>query len=107
VPDDEDSLIVPAQRQVAEETADTGDGLPPAFPARIRLVQVLTSTTVHLDRRHPVALSVITLAQPPVVQRRNVGPVSRPFRCEDARSDAKRRHRLAFPPGSEVSLVDS
>src|SRR5580700_9861727 len=35
------------------------------------------------------------------------GHVSRPFRCVDARSDVKRRHRLAFPPGSEVSLVDS
>ena len=34
VPDDQDPLLVPAQRQVAEETPDTGNGLPPAFPAR-------------------------------------------------------------------------
>jgi len=35
VPDDQDPLLVPAERQVAEEAADAGDGLPPAFPARV------------------------------------------------------------------------
>lgn len=34
VTDDEDSLPVPAQWQVAEEPADAGNGLPPAFPVR-------------------------------------------------------------------------
>jgi len=32
VPDDQDPLLVPAQRQVAEETPDAGNGLPPVFP---------------------------------------------------------------------------
>ena len=71
MPDDENPLIVPAQRQVAEETAGTGDRLSPAFPARIRLLQVLTPPTVHLGRGHPIALAVIALAQPPVIQHRN------------------------------------
>lgn len=32
VTDDEDPLLVPAHWQVAEESADARDGLPPAFP---------------------------------------------------------------------------
>jgi hypothetical protein len=39
VADDKDLLAAPAQRQVVEEPADAGDGLPPAFPARVGPVQ--------------------------------------------------------------------
>jgi hypothetical protein len=39
VADDEDPLAVPVQRQAVEEPADAGDGLPPAFPARVGLVR--------------------------------------------------------------------
>ena len=63
VPDDEHPLPVPARWQVVKETADTSDGLPPAFPVRIRLVQVLMPATVHLGRGYPVTPAVVTLTQ--------------------------------------------
>ncbi|MFI5066612.1 MAG: hypothetical protein ACHP9Z_21910 [Streptosporangiales bacterium] len=40
MPDDEDPLPVPAQRQVAQEPANQGHRLPPAFTAGIGPVQV-------------------------------------------------------------------
>lgn len=73
MPDDEHPLPFPAQRQVAQETADPGDGLPPALPIWVRLVQVLMPVPVQLSRGHPVLLAVITLAQAPVMQDRNPG----------------------------------
>jgi len=46
VPDDQHPLPAPAQGQVGEEAADAGGGLPPAFPARVGLVQVRTPAGV-------------------------------------------------------------
>jgi hypothetical protein len=68
VADDQNPLPVPAQRQVGQEPANAGGGLPPAFPARIGPVQVLTPAGVQLGRRHPIALPVVALAQPPIMQ---------------------------------------
>jgi len=60
-----------AERHVIEEAADARDSLPPALPARIGPVQVLPPSGVQLGRGHPVALPVVTLAQPPVIQHRD------------------------------------
>ena len=65
---DEKPLAVPAQRQVAEEPANAGDGLPSAFPAQVGPVQEVTPGRVQLGGREPGALAVIAFAQPPVVQ---------------------------------------
>jgi hypothetical protein len=73
VTDEQDPLPVPAQRQVGEEAADARCGLPPAFPARIRPVQVLAPAGVQLGHRHPVAPPVVAFAQPPVIQHRDRG----------------------------------
>jgi hypothetical protein len=73
MPDDQDPLLVPAQWQVTEEAADARNGLPPAFPARVGPVQVLALAGVHLGHGHPVALPVVTFAQPPVIQHRDPG----------------------------------
>src|ERR1700734_459706 len=73
MPDNQDPLSIPAQRQVAEEPADARDGLPPAFPARIRRVEMLETASVQLGRRHPVALPIVTFAEPPVIEHRNRG----------------------------------
>src|SRR5271168_811203 len=70
VPDDQHPLSVPAQRQVIEEAPDARDGLAPAFTARIDPVKVVAPVGVQLGHRHPVALPVVTLAQPPVEQHR-------------------------------------
>lgn len=71
--DEEYPLPVPAQPQVAEEPADAGYCLPPAFPARIWPVQVLAPASVLLGHGHPVALPVVAFAQPPVIQHRDRG----------------------------------
>jgi hypothetical protein len=73
MPDNQDPLSIPAQRQVAEEPADARDGLPPAFPARTRRVQMLETASVQLGRRRPVALPIVTFAEPPVIEHRNRG----------------------------------
>jgi hypothetical protein len=62
VPDDQDSLPIPAQRQIIEEASHAADRLPPAFPAWIRLIQVLTPVAVHFGSRHSVVLPVVALA---------------------------------------------
>jgi len=43
VADDEDSSSVPSRCEVVEESPDAGDRLPPALPARERLVDVRSS----------------------------------------------------------------
>ena len=70
---DEDPLLVPAQWQITEKPADPRDGLPPAFPAWVGPVQVAAQAGVQLGHRHPVPLSVVAFAQPPVIQHRNRG----------------------------------
>jgi hypothetical protein len=67
-PDDQNPLPVPAQGQVGQEPANARRGFPPALPARIRAVQVLTPAGLQFGHRHPVALAVVAFTQPPVVQ---------------------------------------
>jgi len=71
--DDQDPLSVPAQWHVTEEAADARDGLPPAFPARIGLFQVLAPVSVQAGHGHPGALPVVTFPQPPVMEHRDLG----------------------------------
>ena len=73
VPDHEDSLTVPPGRQVTEEATDPADGLGPALPARVWGGQMLGSHGVHSRGRCPVELAVVTFAQPPVREHRQVG----------------------------------
>ena len=99
--DDQDPLLVPAQWQVGEETADAGDGLPSAFPARVGLVQVLAPTSVQLGYGHPVVPPVVTFAQPPVTDtaapqlpRLSPAPVG-----QTGRAASLWRDRVAFGQG--------
>ena len=53
VADYQDAAVVPAQRQVGEEPADAGDGLPPAFPARVRTDHAGRTATSRARGRMP------------------------------------------------------
>jgi hypothetical protein len=64
---------LPAQRQVGEEAADAGNGLPPALPAWVELVYVPKPADVQLGCRHAVAGPVVAFAQPSVMQYRDRG----------------------------------
>jgi hypothetical protein len=55
VADDENPLPVPPQWQVGEEPADAGDGLPPAFAARVDLVQVVAPASVQFGQPDAIA----------------------------------------------------
>jgi len=81
VTEEEDPLPVPAQRQVAEEASDAGNGLPPAFAILIGPVQMLAPASMQLGHAHPVALPVIAFAQPPVIQHRDPGGAEGNRRC--------------------------
>ena len=56
--------------KVVEEAADVGDRLPPALPARERLVEVRSSIVAVRFGRIAVPLAVVALAQAPVEQDR-------------------------------------
>ena len=70
VADDEDSISVPSRCEVVEEAADAGDRLPPALPARERLVDVRSSIAAVRFGRIAVPLAVVALTQAPVEQDR-------------------------------------
>src|SRR5205814_6995921 len=68
VADDEDSSSVPSRCEVIEEAADAGDRLPPALPARERLVDVRSWIASVRFGRIAVPLAVVAFAQAPVEQ---------------------------------------
>ena len=70
VADDEDSRVVPARRQVLEESAHAGDRLAPALAARERLVDVGSAIVSVRFGWIAVAFAVVTLTQSPVEQDR-------------------------------------
>jgi hypothetical protein len=77
VADDHDALSGPAGREVSQESGHPAYRLAVAFAAGVWLVDVLLEILFDLDRGCAVAVAEVALAQPPVIEDRDVGIAER------------------------------
>ena len=96
---------VPERRQVTDEAGDPVDGLHPALAAWVRRAQVLLQSWLHLDQRCAVAFTVFALAQPRVVQHRDVRSGEGDLRGLHGPSQVGGEHRAdALVPPTSIQL---
>ena len=109
--DDQDTLTVPAQREVAEEPADAGYGRPLALPIRIGLVKVLAAASMQLSNGHPIELAIIAFTQPPVIQHWERRARESHRGCLDSPGQVGAEDRgdlvAATPPSQATSLLQA